>query len=81
MSVKSQPAPEAPIEDQLAYDPWEAIQVEWDASRGHAPGECENLSPWEIERDPEDEAQIAADKKAEEAQLRTSQRETVAPSR
>ena len=53
-AVRPRPAQDAPAEQQADFDPWEAIQVEWDASRGHAAGECENVSPWEIERDPED---------------------------
>ena len=53
-AVRPRPAQDAPAEQQAAFDPWEAIQVEWDASRGHAAGECENVSPWEIERDPDD---------------------------
>lgn len=61
------PEPDAPQEAQDVYDPWEAIQVEWDASRGHAAGECENVNPWEIERDPEDEEQIEQDRLAQEA--------------
>ena len=65
--VAPRPTPDAPEEAQEAYDPWEAIQVEWDASRGHAAGECENVCPWEIERDPEDEEQIEQDRIAQEA--------------
>ena len=61
------PESDAPEPEQAAYDPWEAIKVEWDASRGHAAGECEDVSPWEIERDPEDEAVIEGDRLAKEA--------------
>ena len=32
-------------------------------------GECENVSPWEIERDPEDTYQIQADKAARAAEI------------
>ena len=66
-AVTPRPVPEAPLSEQEAYDPWEAISVVWDASRGHAAGECENVSPWEIERDPEDEALIEEDRAAREA--------------
>lgn len=69
-----QPLAGAAREDER-YDPWEAIQVEWD-SRGLA-GECERVSPWEIERDPDDTAQVEEDRRAEEPQMRTSQREPV----
>ncbi len=65
--VVPRPEPDAAERAQSEYDPWEAIKVEWDASRGHAAGECEDVSPWEIERDPEDEAVIESDRLAKEA--------------
>lgn len=67
VGVAPRPPPEAPENEQSTYDPWEAIKVEWDASRSHAAGECEKVSPWEIERDPEDEALIEEDKAVREA--------------
>ena len=70
--VTPRPEADAPETEHAAYDPWEAIKVEWDASRGHAAGECEDVSPWEIERDPEDEAVIESDRLAKEAREATS---------
>lgn len=60
ISVRGPPPLTAPLEEREAYDPWESVRVEWDASKGHAEGEVEDVSPWEIERDPEHEAAEAA---------------------
>jgi len=44
------------------------MQVEWDPSRGQGGGEeLQSVSPWEIERDPDDVAQIRQDRLAKEA--------------
>ena len=77
VSVKPAPLPSAAQRELEAYDPWEAVRVEWDASRGHAVGECENVSPWELQLDPEDAARIAEDeRRQQEAAARAARADT-----
>ena len=67
VAVAPRPPPDHIESEAADYDPWEAIKVAWDASRGHTAGQCEHVSPWEIERDPDDAALIEEDRAEQEA--------------
>eukprot|EP00884_Botryococcus_braunii_P022264 jgi/Botrbrau1/8721/Bobra.0311s0031.1 len=68
--LKQQPGEDAPAQVKEAYDPWEAIEVVWDVAKlDH--NDCEFVSPWELERDPDiEEKEIAEKRKAGEAAAR-----------
>lgn len=65
---QQQPPYHSPMEVKEAYDPWEALEVEWDVGGGHAAAhgnDCERISPWELESDPDEDARREEEKKKE----------------
>lgn len=76
MNVRQkQPGPGASLAEHEAYDPWEALDVEWEMGGAleAEEGGCLRVSPWEIEGDPETEARRLEElRKQEEASARTA---------
>lgn len=55
-AVKPMPVPGvATPEEVAAFDPWESVRVEWDVT-ARDEDKFQWVSPWEIERDPEEDA-------------------------
>ncbi len=72
---QKQPSHGASLAEREAYDPWEALDVEWEMGGAleAEEGGCLRVSPWEIEGDPETEAQLAEEfRKQEEASARAA---------
>ncbi|KAK9833054.1 hypothetical protein WJX74_005940 [Apatococcus lobatus] len=72
---QKQPSPGATLAEHEAYDPWEALDVEWEMGGAleAEEGGCLRVSPWEIEGDPETEARRLEElRKQEEASARTA---------
>ena len=70
-----QPSPGASLAEHETYDPWEALDVEWEMGGAleAEEGGCLRVSPWEIEADPETEARRLEElRKQEEASARAA---------
>ncbi|KAK9821217.1 hypothetical protein WJX81_001314 [Elliptochloris bilobata] len=80
--LAERPAPGASLEQRLAYDPWEAIAVTWDARKGWAESDVERVSAWELEPDQSDAAQRGEEaRRAEEAASRAARASALAARR
>lgn len=63
---QQQPSAIDPLELREAYDPWEALEVEWDIGGGHGGNDCEKVSPWELESDPDEDLRREEERKKEQ---------------
>ncbi len=80
--LAARPPPGAPAAQRLAYDPWEALAVAWDARKGGAEGAVERVGAWELEPDDAGAEQRAeAARRAEEAASRAARASALAARR